>query len=39
LDFCHNDGPGGKPTGIEGDEQMMQPMYRNLPDLRVMIED
>ncbi len=38
-DFYDHDGPGGKPAGIEGDEQMMQAMYRNLPDLLVTIDD
>lgn len=38
-DFYDHDGPGGKPTGVEGDEQMMLAMYKSLPDLRVTIED
>jgi len=38
-DFLDHDGPGGKPTGIEGDEQMMLGMYRVMPDLRVIIEE
>ncbi len=38
-DFYDHDGPGGKPTGIEGDEQMMVAMYQAMPDLRVTIED
>ncbi len=37
--FYDHDGPGGKPTGIEGDEQMMLAMYKTMPDLRVSIED
>jgi predicted ester cyclase len=38
-DFYDHDGPGGKPTGVDGDEQMMLAMYNAMPDLRVTIED
>jgi predicted ester cyclase len=38
-DFVDHDGPGGKPTGMEGDEQMMLSMYKAMPDLRLTIED
>src|SRR5579864_2188395 len=38
-DFYDHDGPGGKPTGVDGDEQMMVRMYQVMPDLRVTIED
>ena len=38
-DFHDHDGPGGKPTGGEGDEQMMLAMYKSMPDLRVSIAD
>ncbi len=38
-DFFDHDGPGGKPTGMDGDEQMMVAMYKSMPDLRVTIED
>jgi predicted ester cyclase len=38
-DFCDHDGPGGKPTGVEGDEQMMLGMYKAMPDLHLTIED
>ena len=38
-DFHDHDGPGGKPTGVEGDEQMMLAMYKAMPNLRVTIED
>lgn len=38
-DFYDHDGPGGNPTGIEGDEQMMLGMYRAMPDLHLTIED
>jgi len=39
ADFLDHDGPGGKPTGVDGDEQMMRAMYKSMPDLRVTIED
>lgn len=38
-DFRDNDGPGGQPTGVEGDEQMMLAMYQRMPDLHLTIED
>src|SRR5260370_28988614 len=38
-DFYDHDGPGGKPTGVDGDEQMMLTMYNAMPDLRLTIED
>jgi predicted ester cyclase len=38
-DFCDHDGPSGKPTGVDGDEQMMLAMYQSMPDLRLTIED
>lgn len=38
ADFCDHDGPGGKLAGIDADEQMMVSMYKNMPDLRVTIE-
>ena len=38
-DFYDHDGPGGKPTGIEGDEQMMVAMYKNMPGLHVTVEE
>ena len=38
-DFYDHDGPGGKPTGVDGDEQMMIALYRSMPDLRVTVED
>jgi predicted ester cyclase len=37
-DFLDHDGPGGKPTGIEGDEQMMRRMYEVMPDMNLTIE-
>ncbi len=38
-DFYDHDGPGGKPTGVVGDEQMMLKMYEVMPDLHLTIED
>ncbi len=38
-DFQDHDGPGGKPTDVNGDEKMMLAMYASMPDLRVTIED
>lgn len=38
-DFYDHDGPGGKPTDVDGDEQMMIGMYKAMPDLRLTIED
>jgi predicted ester cyclase len=38
-DFHDHDGPGGRPTGVEGDEQMMIAMYKTMPDLHITIED
>ena len=38
-DFYDHDGPGGKPTGIDGDEKMMEAMYVLMPDLTVAVED
>jgi predicted ester cyclase len=38
-DFYDHDGPGGQPTGVQGDEQMMLNMYRAMPDLRLTIDD
>ncbi len=39
ADFYDHDGPGGKPTGVDGDERMMLAMYGSMPDLRITIED
>jgi predicted ester cyclase len=36
-DFYDHDGPGGKPTGIDGDEKMMLTMYERMPDLRIAV--
>ncbi len=38
-EFHDHDGPGGKPTGVDGDEQMMMSMYKSMPDLRITIEE
>lgn len=37
--FLDHDGPGGKPTGVAGDEAMMRAMHRTLPDLRLEVLD
>ena len=34
-DFLDHDGPGGKPTNLTGDEQMMAGMYKVMPDLHL----
>jgi predicted ester cyclase len=39
ADFYDHDGPGGKPTDLAGDEQMMLGMYKAMPDLKLTIED
>jgi predicted ester cyclase len=39
ADFYDHDGPDGKPTGVEGDEQLMLRLYRKMPDLHLTIED
>jgi len=39
ADFIDHDGPGGKPSGVEGDLKMMLGMYERMPDLHVTIED
>jgi predicted ester cyclase len=38
-DFRDHDGPGGKPTGVEGDEAMMRGMYAIFPDLHITIDE
>ena len=37
--FHDHDGPGGKPTDVQGDEQMMIAMYKAMPDLHLTIEE
>jgi len=39
ADFYDHDGPGGQPTNVAGDEQMMRQMYERMPDLHLTIED
>jgi predicted ester cyclase len=39
ANFYDHDGPDGKPTGVDGDEQMMLGMYQIMPDLHVTIEE
>lgn len=39
ADFYDHNGPGGKPTGVDGDEQMMMAMYKYMPDLHLTIEE
>ena len=38
-DFYDHDGPGGKPAGVDGDEEMMRGMYASMPGIRVTIDD
>jgi predicted ester cyclase len=38
-DFYDHDGPGGKPTNLQGDEEMMLGMYEVMPDLHLTIEE
>jgi predicted ester cyclase len=39
ADFLDHDGPGGKETGVEGDEAMMRGMYGLVPDLHITIDE
>ena len=38
-DFFDHDGPGGKSTGVQGDEEMMRALYPLYPDLNITIEE
>ena len=38
-DFYDHDGPGGRPAGVDGDEQMMMNMHKAMPDLYLTIEE
>jgi len=38
-DFYDHNGPGGKPCGVKGDEEMMVGMYHAMPDLKVFVEE
>ena len=37
-DFYDHNGPGNKPTDVQGDEDMMVGMYKAMPDLRLTIQ-
>ena len=39
TNFYDHDGPGGRPTGVDGDEQMMVKMYKAMPGLHLTIEE
>lgn len=39
VDFFDHNGPGERPTGVEGDEQFMIGLYKKMPDLHLTIED
>src|SRR5579863_872530 len=39
ADFYDHNGPGNKPTGVKGDEEMMLGMYKAMPDIRISIEE
>jgi predicted ester cyclase len=39
ADFYDHDGPGGQPTGVAGDEEMMRRMYQLFPDLQITIDE
>ena len=39
ADFYDHDGPGGRPTDLKGDEEMMLGMYKVMPDLHLTIEE
>jgi hypothetical protein len=34
-DFFDHDGPGGKPTGVQGDEEMMRSLHQIFPGLHI----
>ena len=38
-DFVDHDGPGGKQTGVAGDEAMMRAMYEKMPDMHIEVLD
>ena len=38
-DFRDHDGPGGKPAGVDADEQMMIAMFKAMPDLHITVEE
>jgi predicted ester cyclase len=39
ADFLDHDGPGGKETAVQGDEEMMRNLYRIMPDLHIDIDE
>jgi predicted ester cyclase len=39
ANFLDHDGPGGKPTSVQGDEEMMRSLYAMFPDLHITIDD
>lgn len=39
ADFLDHDGPGGKETGVQGDEEMMRSLHRIIPDLHIDIDE
>ena len=38
-DVYDHDGPGGKPTNLQGDEEMLLGMYKVMPDHHLTIEE
>jgi len=38
-DFYDHDGPGGRPAGVEDDENMMRTMYERMPGIHIAIEE
>jgi predicted ester cyclase len=39
TDFLDHDGPGGRETGVDGDEVMMRGVYAVFPDIHITIEE
>lgn len=39
ADFYDHDGPGGEPTGRDGDRSMMAALHKMYPDLKVEVKD
>jgi len=38
-DFYDHNGPQDQPTGVAGDQAMMEAMYQRYPDIQITIED
>ena len=38
-DFYDHNGPHDQPTGVAGDQSMMEAMYERYPDIQITIED